>query len=45
MERSQIDEKDTWDLTKLFKNQEEYETSYKEVENLLQQLIACKGHI
>lgn len=45
MERSQINKEDTWDLTKIFKNDAEYTKTYQEVLNKITKIKAMKGQI
>ena len=45
MQRKDIKQEDTWDLTKYFKSKEEYEKLYKETLELLDQLLTYKGKI
>ena len=45
MERSQINKEDTWDLTKIFKNDTEYNKAYQEVLAKIEAIKAMKGHI
>ena len=45
MQRKDIKQEDTWDLTKYFKSKEEYEKLYKETLELLDQLLTYKGRI
>ena len=45
MERSQINKEDTWDLTKIFKNNAEYDKVYQEVLAKIDEIKAMKSHI
>lgn len=45
MEREQIQLKDKWDLSKMFKDEEEFEKSLKDVDILLKEVLKCKNHI
>ncbi len=45
MERSKVALKDTWDLTRLYKNDKAYNDDFKEVEALTHNIEAMKGHI
>ena len=45
MERSQINKEDTWDLTKIFKDDAEYTKTYQEVLNKITEIKAMKGQI
>lgn len=43
--RCDVDELDTWDLTKMFSTVEEWEKNLKEVYKLVDNVLAYKGHI
>lgn len=43
MLRKERNEEDTWDLTKYFKTQEEYEKMYQETLDVLQEIVKRKG--
>ena len=43
--RNQIDDKYKWDLSSLFKNEEEYKKAYDEVFKLVDEVVKFKGHI
>ena len=43
--RNQIDDKYKWDLSSLFKNEEEYKKAYDEVFELVDEVVKFKGHI
>ena len=45
MERSQINKEDTWDLTKIFKSDAEYDKNYQEVLDKIKVIKDMKGHI
>ena len=45
MERSQINKEDTWDLTKIFKSDTEYDKTYQEVLDKIKVVKDMKGHI
>ena len=45
MERSKIALKDTWDLTRLYKDDKTYDDDFKEVEALTGKIGNMKGHI
>ena len=45
MERSKIALKDTWDLTRLYKDDKTYDEDFKEVEALTRKIGNMKGHI
>ena len=45
MERSQINKEDTWDLTKIFKSDAEYDKTYREVLDKIKVVKDMKGHI
>lgn len=45
MERSKIALKDTWDLTRLYKDDKTYDEDFKEVEALTGKIENMKGHI
>ena len=45
MERSKIALNDTWDLTRLYKDDETYDENFKEVEALTRKIEDMKGHI
>ena len=45
MERRQINKEDTWDLTKIFKNNAEYDKVYQEVLAKIDEIKAMKSHI
>ncbi len=44
-ERSEIDSKDCWDLTKIIKDEEEYQALIKLVRERNQEIVGIKGHI
>ena len=43
--RSEVPEKLTWDLTRIFKNDSEFEKSYQELEKLILNLSKYQGHL
>ncbi|MDQ0339743.1 oligoendopeptidase F [Caldalkalibacillus uzonensis] len=43
--RSELDPKYTWDLTQIFKSDEEWEQAFKEVKNLLPQIKGYEGRL
>ena len=45
MKRSEIKEKDKWDLTKFFKTDKEYDETYNKVLDILNEIVKLKGHI
>lgn len=45
MKRSEINEQDTWDLTKYFKSNKEYEELYNKTLNLSKEIVSMKGKI
>lgn len=45
MKRSEVKREDTWDLTKIFKDEEEYDEAYLKAEKLLKSIVSKKGHI
>lgn len=45
MQRKDIKEEDKWDLTKYFKNQKEYDSMYEKTKELVNKMVAMKGHI
>lgn len=45
MKRNEIEAKYTWDLTKLFKDQQAYDQTLEKGQTILKELIAMKGHL
>ena len=45
MKRSEVPTEDTWDLTRLVKNHEDFEEKLKRAYDLLEEVEAFKGHI
>ena len=43
--RSEIPQADTWDLTHLFKTEEEYRKSFSELKNSYSKIAEFKGHL
>ena len=45
MKRNEIETKYTWDLTKLFPNQQAFDDTFAEGKSLLNKLMNMKGHL
>src|SRR5208283_1916775 len=43
--RSEIPEADTWDLTHLFKNEEDYRAAFSELSDRYSRITEFKGHL
>src|SRR5260370_17552405 len=43
--RSEIPEADTWDLTHIFKTEEEYRKSFSDLKNCYSRITEFKGHL
>ncbi len=43
--RSEIPEADTWDLTQIFKTEQEYQKSFSELKNCYSNFTEFKGHL
>lgn len=43
--RSEIDVKDTWDLSKIFKSEKEFEEAFSSIDELVNKVVSFKGKI
>ena len=43
--RDEIDVKDTWDLTKIYKNIDEFESELNSIDKLVDDVVSFKGRI